>query len=438
MSDLKQFLDWEGLKHYDGKIKGYIGDRTCSIGEDGYWYIGGVKTEYMATGHDGQDGVDGAPGKDGVDGLTPFVGENGNWWIGTTDTGLQVEGKDGQDGAPGKDGVDGQDGQDGTSVSITSTDKVDGVTTITFSDGNTITINDGVDGQDGEDGDVLNLQLGEEIKTNVACGALTAGQTLEANLTLADIVKKLTTTVYEPSKGDAPKASLAMTNQDTVVEVGTTITPTLTPSFIDGKFKTYGEGATSSTIMNAGCKATGYTISRGETEIASGTTLEAFTDSYPISEESVIYSTTINYDVSTKYPQDSNGDEDTTIIWDGSNVSANSKSITGKYQYYTGCSNVDPTADDIRAALNNTKNWIDPSKTVDIVNTNTKMIFAIPSGYSLVSAISSTKEPQTDNFVKSTITIKDAGGNDVLYNLYIMTNSLVGNFTTTFTYKKGQ
>lgn len=373
MSDLKQFLDWDGLKHYDAKIKNYIGDRTCFIGEDGYWYIGDEKTEYMATGKDGD------PGQNG---LTPFIGENGNWWIGTEDTGVKAEGKDGEE---------------------------------------------------------LNLQLGEEITTNVSCGALAAGQTLEANLTLADIVKKLTTTVYKPSTGNAPKATLTISNQnETTVEVGTTITPTLTPSFTDGKFKTYGQGVIKPTTMNAGCSAIGYTISRGETEIASGTTLEAFTDSYPISEETVIYKTTISYSASTKYPQDSNGEEDTTVVWEADSASADSKSIYGKYQYYAGCSDVDPTADEIRAVLNTTNNWIDPSKTVDIENTNTKMIFAIPSGYSLVSAISSNQEIQTENFVKSSITIKDAGGNDVLYNLYIMTNSLVGNFTTTFTYKKGQ
>lgn len=410
MSDLKQFLDWEGLKHYDGKIKGYINSIIPTV----------------------KDGEDGEDGKTAI-----FKLEDGNLYY-SIDDGSTWNELGNVKGTDGVNGQDGEDGQDGTSVTIVSTNKENGVTTITFSDGNIITINDGTDGQDGEDGDVLNLQLGEEIKTNVACGALGIGQTLGADLTLADIVKKLTTKVYEPSKGNTPKATLTMTNQDTIVEVGTTITPTLTPKFTDGTFKTYGEGATTTTNMNAGCPVKDYTISRGETQVASGTTLEAFTDSYPISEESVTYSTTINYDASTKYPQDSNGDEDTTVIWNAGSTSGNATTISGKYQYYTGCSNVDPTADDIRVALNDTKNWIDPSKTVDIVNTNTKMIFAIPSGYSLVSAISSTKEPQTDNFVKSTITIKDAGGNDVLYNLYIMTNSLVGNFTTTFTYKKGQ
>lgn len=426
MSDLKQFLDWEGLKHYDGKIKGYINSIIPTV----------------------KDGEDGEDGKTAI-----FKLEDGNLYY-SIDDGSTWNELGNVKGTDGVNGQDGEDGQDGTSVTIVSTSKENGVTTITFSDGNIITINDGTDGQDGEDGDVLNLQLGQEITTNVSCGALTAGQTLEANLTLADIVKKLTTTVYKPKTGNAPKASLTMSNQDdTIVEVGTTITPTLTPKFTDGTFKTYGQGVIEPTNMNAGCDVTNYTISRSSKQGNTTTTetlfdsdnnesgftgLAACDDTYTIGEETVTYNTTINYSASTEYPQDSNGDEDTTVIWSANNATANSKSIIGKYQYYAGCSNVDPTADDIRAALNDTKNWIDPSKTVDIVNTNTKMIFAIPSGYSLVSAISSTKEPQTDNFVKSTITIKDAGGNDVLYNLYIMTNSLVGNFTTTFKYKKGQ
>jgi hypothetical protein len=57
MSDLKQFLDWSGLKHYDSKIKDYIGDRTCSIGEDGYWYVDGEKTANLAVAQNGKDGV---------------------------------------------------------------------------------------------------------------------------------------------------------------------------------------------------------------------------------------------------------------------------------------------------------------------------------------------------------------------------------------------
>ncbi len=54
-----------------------------TIGNDGYWYKDGVKTEYKAVGTDGKDGQDGQDGKDGQDGN---------------------DGKDGNDGAMGDKG----------------------------------------------------------------------------------------------------------------------------------------------------------------------------------------------------------------------------------------------------------------------------------------------------------------------------------------------
>ena len=118
MSNTLQYLDYEGLKYYDKKLKESL-------------------KEYMPK-----------------DGSTPTIGANGNWYIDGEDTGVKAEGATGATGATG------------ASVTITSNSKVDGVTTVTFSDGNTIKINDG------EDADETDLQLGEEIKTNVACGAL--------------------------------------------------------------------------------------------------------------------------------------------------------------------------------------------------------------------------------------------------------------------------
>ncbi len=57
-----------------------------TIGNDGYWYLNGVKQSWKAVGTDGTNGKDGVDGKDGKDG---------------------VDGKDGKDG---KDGVDGKNG----------------------------------------------------------------------------------------------------------------------------------------------------------------------------------------------------------------------------------------------------------------------------------------------------------------------------------------
>jgi len=68
---------------------------TWTIGDDGFWYKNGTKTDYKAIGKDGKDGAD---GKDGVDGKD---GKDG------------VDGKDGKDGVDGKDGKDGVDGKNG-------------------------------------------------------------------------------------------------------------------------------------------------------------------------------------------------------------------------------------------------------------------------------------------------------------------------------------
>lgn len=71
----------DGQNGQDGKSVAW------TIGQDGYWYKDGVKTQYKAVGVDGKNGKDGQNGKDGNDG------------------------KDGQNGKDGKDGQDGKDGK---------------------------------------------------------------------------------------------------------------------------------------------------------------------------------------------------------------------------------------------------------------------------------------------------------------------------------------
>lgn len=58
-------------------------------------------------------------------------------------------GLDGKQGATGPQGADGKPGKDGTSVSVVSTSKANGITTVAFSDGQSIQIADGAKGEDG-------------------------------------------------------------------------------------------------------------------------------------------------------------------------------------------------------------------------------------------------------------------------------------------------
>lgn len=73
------------------------GSTAPYIGDDGYWYVNGEKTEYKAAGENGKDGVD---GKDGADGAKGDKGDPGE------------PGKDGANGSNGQNGQDGEDGKD--------------------------------------------------------------------------------------------------------------------------------------------------------------------------------------------------------------------------------------------------------------------------------------------------------------------------------------
>ncbi|WP_145988499.1 collagen-like protein [Aerococcus christensenii] len=64
-------------------------------------------------------------------------------------------GLDGKQGATGPQGPDGKPGKDGTSVSVVSTSKANGITTVAFSDGQSIQIADGAKGERGEYGHTL-------------------------------------------------------------------------------------------------------------------------------------------------------------------------------------------------------------------------------------------------------------------------------------------
>ena len=178
---------------YELAIPNGINGETPYI-QDGYWYIGGTPTGVKAEGVDGANGV------------TPHIGTNGNWWIGETDTGFKAQGEqgpagpqgpqgetgngiadikivpveggnkviisftdstmkdveftvnDGTQGAQGIQGIQGVQGATGNGIKSISTNKVDGVTTVTieFTDASIPTLSfpiaDGADGATGATG----------------------------------------------------------------------------------------------------------------------------------------------------------------------------------------------------------------------------------------------------------------------------------------------
>ena len=76
---------------------------VVTIGEDGYFYFDGKKTDYIARGEKGETGATGATGAKGDKGDTPkmTVGENGNWFADGVDTGVKAQGEKGDKGDAG-------------------------------------------------------------------------------------------------------------------------------------------------------------------------------------------------------------------------------------------------------------------------------------------------------------------------------------------------
>lgn len=175
----KDGKDWENLIAVDD-LKGEDGANgtVVSIGNDGYWYINGVKTDNKAVAVDGADGngiksitiddtktnetkttylitfdddttysfevkngTNGTDGDDGANGSIVTIGADGYWYIDNVKTNVKAEGKGGTNGDDGSVVTIGEDGFwyiDGikTDVKAKGEDGIDGLTPYIGDNGN--------------------------------------------------------------------------------------------------------------------------------------------------------------------------------------------------------------------------------------------------------------------------------------------------------------
>ncbi len=109
----------------------------------------------------------GVNGSNGEDGSVVTIGEDGYWYIDGVKTDVKAKGEDGTDGTNGTDGEDGKDGEDGNgikSITIDQTNSDETKTTyiITFDDNTTYSFEvlngtngkDGVNGENGKDAEI--------------------------------------------------------------------------------------------------------------------------------------------------------------------------------------------------------------------------------------------------------------------------------------------
>ena len=112
-SDDPNDYNWTRVRGEDGRDgEDGINPPIWEIGEDGYWYVDGERTNQRAVGVDGDDG------EDGTDWI---IGEDGYWYENGVKTDKKAIGEDGERGPKGEDGytpikgIDYFDGSDGES-----------------------------------------------------------------------------------------------------------------------------------------------------------------------------------------------------------------------------------------------------------------------------------------------------------------------------------
>jgi hypothetical protein len=263
----------------------------------------------------------------------------------------------------------------------------------------------------------------QDIKTNVACGALPAGSTIDAGKTFTEVIRLLTSKTLLASRHTYPSATITSSiSNNTTKEVGETIAPTLTAKFNDGKFNSYAAGAIVTETVDAKCTATAYQILRGSTVVSNSA---SYTDSYKLPSGNTTYTCKITHSASASdIPTNSDGSVNTSEQFSSSTVTSNSITIKGAYKYFYGSANSLPT--DIRSLTNNFNR---PSS---VNMSGSKWFFYVPKTSTQPTSFKTALETYTiENeassnqdkkgvILKKEVTVKDAGGSDVAYYRYMM------------------
>lgn len=269
----------------------------------------------------------------------------------------------------------------------------------------------------------IDITIVEEIKTNVSCGALPAGSTIDAGKTLTEVIRLLTSKILLASRHTSPSATITSTiSTNTTKEVGETIAPTLTAKFNDGKFNYYNTGAISTNTINAGCTATAYQILRGSTVISNSA---SYMDSYKLPSGNTTYTCKITHSASaSNRPTNSDGSINTSVQFPSNTVTSSSITIKGAYKYFYGSANSLPA--NVRSLTN------DFSRPSSVNMSGSKWFLYVPKTNTQPTSFKTALETYTiENeassnqdkkgvILKKEVTVKDAGGSDVAYYRYMM------------------
>lgn len=273
----------------------------------------------------------------------------------------------------------------------------------------------------------------EQFITNVTCGSIQAGTIIDPSTLVKDVVMKmLVIKKYATYKKPTLTLGNTGTPDDKSYEVGTKIEPILSSTYTDGVLYSY-TTASVTTAINAGC-AEGTTTYCKSTDTGKTWTAYAKNESFGITLGTTYLKAITSYAESTETAKDSDLTPSSTKINAGE-LTSNYITYTGKYGYFYNTFDTDNTPSEYTRDNLGSPILINSTATNYTINlNNNKCVLAVPPGHSITETVyASNNEPQY--YDTSICTIKDAGGNDVTYTLYIFSYSKTGGLGLTATCK---
>lgn len=234
----------------------------------------------------------------------------------------------------------------------------------------------------------------------VTQGSYTTGDVIASGTSLETVVKNMLQTIIPPTYV-AP--SLVISNNTTAtVEVGSTITPTITPTYQQRDGGTFGA----------------YAVLKDAVQIYTSATAESFTSgtTYTIGTDAIVFNATATYGQGP-IKNDNQGNAYPTGRIEAGTVTSNSISTIGKRKvFYTSIDNLIEvlTSADVRGLESSVLGPVDGTTfTINISTGDEKVVFAYPASLRDVSTVKYVEFGNgevKDTFTKTTVNVEGLNG----------------------------
>lgn len=298
---------------------------------------------------------------------------------------------------------------------------------------NTISVdaNEGLELTGASLGTKYNSTIADGVNSVAVGGATVQPASSWKSKTLVQVLDTILFPTILASITTVKSASLAVSGTSGTVEIGTSVSRTLTATFVRGTI-TNGDGTVNANPLvgaasNYAFSGTGISLTNqaGNTLAINVAVVSGLNN----------WAVTVTHAIGTGAYFDNKGNAGTNL--DASRVSgtiivsSSTPTVTGKYRQFFGPTTTTPTTSaEVRAFGSN---FTDTNSFNSGTFTQTKFVIAIPATRNLVSVITSSLENITSNFVLATFNVNDAGGTAVSYKVYTFTSVTPLGLTATIT-----